>query len=151
MWTCAALIATAPALRTALVMSGADSTVPYVLPFCRMDALVAGAFVALALRGEREGARLVAWARRLAPVALLAVFGIWYVEDLLDNGSWTEPITQIAGHTMLALFFGSLVALTATRRGWALRCRDSSCSTWWRRLQRSSSRGRRGISTRSKC
>lgn len=116
MWTCVGLMATALALRTALVMGGADLTVPYVLPFCRMDALAAGGFVALALRDDHEVARLVTWARRLAAAALLTVFGIWYVEDPLNNGNWTEPIMQTAGYTILALFFGSLVALTATSR-----------------------------------
>jgi peptidoglycan/LPS O-acetylase OafA/YrhL len=109
-------MASAPALRTALVMSGADSTAPYVLPFCRMDALATGGFVALALRDDHDRPRLVAWARRLAPAALLAVLGIWYVEDPLDDGSWTEPIMQTAGYTILALFFGSLVALTSVSR-----------------------------------
>lgn len=121
MWTCAGLIAAALALRTALVMGGADPTVPYVLPFCRMDALAAGGFVALALRDDHLAARLVVWARRLAPAALIAVLAIWFVEDPLNEGSWTEPIMQTAGYTALALFFGSLVALTATsRKGSAL-------------------------------
>jgi peptidoglycan/LPS O-acetylase OafA/YrhL len=116
MWTCVGLMAGALALRTALVMGGAGSTVPYVLPFCRIDALAAGGFVALALREDPEAAPLVAWARRVAPAALLTFFGIWYVEDPFDNESWTEPMMQTAGYTMLALFFGSLVALTATSR-----------------------------------
>jgi peptidoglycan/LPS O-acetylase OafA/YrhL len=113
MWTCVGLMATALVLRITLVTGGADATVPYVLPFCRMDALAAGGFVALALRDDREATRLLAWARRLAPAALLTVFGIWYVEKPLDDGSWTEPIMQTAGYTVLAVFFGSLVALAA--------------------------------------
>jgi peptidoglycan/LPS O-acetylase OafA/YrhL len=116
MWTCVGLMATALVVRIALLTNGADPTAPYVLPFCRMDALAAGGFVALALRDDREATRLVAWARRLAPAALLTVFGIWYVEYPLDDGSWTEPIMQTAGYTALALFFGSLVALAATSR-----------------------------------
>jgi peptidoglycan/LPS O-acetylase OafA/YrhL len=114
MWTCVGLMATALASRTALVMGGADPTAAHVLTFCRMDPLAAGSFVALALRDHHEAARLVAWARRLAPAALLAFFGIWYVEDPLNNESSTEPIMLTAGLTILALFFGSLVALTAT-------------------------------------
>ncbi len=116
MWTCGALVAAAPALRTILLMAGADPTVPYVLPFCRMDALAAGGFVALALRDEREGARLVTWARRIAPAMAVAMLWIWYYEGPLDNQSWTEPVTVGAGYTVLALLFGSLVALTVTAR-----------------------------------
>lgn len=116
MWTCGALVAVAPAMRTILLTGGAGPTVAYALPFCRIDALAVGGFVALALRDAREGARLVAWARWIAPAMIIAIFGIWYVEGPLDNQSWTEPVMQGAGYTVLALLFGSLVALTATAR-----------------------------------
>lgn len=116
MWTCGALVAIAPALRTTMLMAGVHTTAPYVLPFCRMDALATGALVALALRDERDGARLVTWARYTAPAAAAAVLGIWYVEVPLDNRDWTEPIMQSTGYTMLALLFGSLVALTVVAR-----------------------------------
>ncbi len=116
MWTCGGLVAIAPALRTTMLMAGAHWTAPYVLPFCRMDALATGALVAVALRDEREGARLVAWARCTAPAAAVAVLGIWYLEGPLDDGDWTEPVMQSAGYTMLALLFGSLVALVVGGR-----------------------------------
>lgn len=116
MRTCGALVVIAPALRTTMLMAGVDPTAPYVLPFCRLDALATGALVALALRDERDGARLVTWARYIAPAAAVAVLGIWYLEVPLDNRNWTEPIMQGAGYTMLALLFGSLVALTVVAR-----------------------------------
>jgi peptidoglycan/LPS O-acetylase OafA/YrhL len=114
MWTCGGLIAAALAVRTAWVAAGAESTAAYVLPFCRMDALAAGAFVAAALRDDRTAAVVVTWSARLAPAAALVFAAIWLLEDPLDDGSWTESMTQTLGYTALAVFFASLVARVAT-------------------------------------
>ena len=114
MWTCGGLMAVALAVRTGLVIADVDSTAAYVLPFCRMDALAAGAFVAAALRDDRTAARVVAWSARLAPAALLLFVAIWFVDDPFDDGSWTEPITQTVGYTTLAVFFACLIARVAT-------------------------------------
>jgi peptidoglycan/LPS O-acetylase OafA/YrhL len=114
MWTCAALMATALGARAMLLGLTGNEVAAYVLPFCRMDALAAGAIVALAVRHADDRARFVRWARRVAPAALVAVLVVWYVEDPMDNDTWTEPIMQTAGYTMLALLFGALVALAAT-------------------------------------
>jgi peptidoglycan/LPS O-acetylase OafA/YrhL len=112
MWTCAALLLMAPVIRTMLVLNGADPVVPYVLPFCRMDALAAGAWVALAVRSPSNAVpRLTVWARVVLPVAAAGALGIWYVEGPLDVGDWAEPIMQGAGYTLIALAFASLLAL----------------------------------------
>lgn len=114
MWTCAGLILIAPAVRTMLVFDGAAPVVPYVLPFCRMDALAAGAWVALAFRWPpAEAARVRVWARTVLPIAAAGVFAIWYFEDPLDNADWAEPLMQTAGYTAIALCFAALLALTA--------------------------------------
>jgi len=119
MWTCAGLIVTAFALRTALAVGGAHEILAYVLPMCRMDALAAGALVALAMRSDRSGppaapARLITLARIVAPAAAATVLAIWYVEDLFDNADWSEPLMQTAGYTTLALGYAAVVTLAAS-------------------------------------
>jgi peptidoglycan/LPS O-acetylase OafA/YrhL len=112
MWTCAALVVAAPVIRTAFVLGGADPIVPYVLPFCRMDALAAGAWVALACRSTTGTApKLRGWARVVLPAAAAVVFGIWWLEDPLSDGDWAEPVMQSVGYTALALLFAALLAL----------------------------------------
>lgn len=111
MWTCTALVVIAPVIRTALVLDGADPVVPYVLPFCRMDALAAGAWVALALRSPAGVAPLRQWAHPVLAAAAAGIVAIWYLEDPLDNGTWIEPVMQSAGYTAFALLFAALLAL----------------------------------------
>jgi peptidoglycan/LPS O-acetylase OafA/YrhL len=113
MWACAALVVIAPVIRTTLVLGGAEPVVPYVLPFCRMDALAAGAWVALAVRSPVEmQPRLRTWARLVLPAAAAVVFGLWYLEDPRDHEAWNEPATQSVGYTALALLFAALLALS---------------------------------------
>lgn len=117
-WTCGGLIVIALALRTWLVLDGAHWIVPYVLPLCRMDALAAGALVALAMRRDGGGpsaasVRLLVRARVVAAGSAAVVLGIWYVEGPLDNGDWTEPLMQTAGYSAFALGYAALVALAA--------------------------------------
>jgi peptidoglycan/LPS O-acetylase OafA/YrhL len=113
MWICAALVGVALAARSGLVVSGADPTAAYLLTFCRMDALAAGAFVALALRDPHDARRLREWAPAVA-LASTAVFLVgWYAEGPFEDGTWEKPGMQTAGYTLLALAFGALVALLA--------------------------------------
>ncbi|HUE86999.1 MAG TPA: acyltransferase [Vicinamibacterales bacterium] len=117
-WTCGGLIVAAFALRTWLVLEEAHWIVPYVLPMCRMDALAAGALVALALRADGGGApaasaRLLARARIVAIGAAVVVLAIWYIEDPLDNADWSEPLMQTVGYTTIALGYAAVVALAA--------------------------------------
>jgi peptidoglycan/LPS O-acetylase OafA/YrhL len=118
LWTCGGLMVAALGTRFALVAGGAHWIVPYVLPFCRIDALAAGALVALAMRRAAGGPPaappwLLTAARVVAPAAAVAVLGIWYLEDPFNAGDWTEPVMQAAGYTVLALGFGAVVALAA--------------------------------------
>lgn len=117
-WTCGGLIVSACAVRTWLVLDGAHWIAPYVLPICRMDALAAGALVALAVRHDGGGpsaasARLLTRARIVAIGAAAVVLAIWYVEDPLDNADWTEPLMQTVGYTALALGYAAVVALAS--------------------------------------
>jgi peptidoglycan/LPS O-acetylase OafA/YrhL len=113
MWTCGALAVVALAVRTGFVLSGADATAAYMLPFCRTDALAAGAFVALALRDSGDAASIRGWAPFVAAAAAGVFLVGWYMEEPFDNGTWEKPGMQTAGYTLLALTFGALLALVA--------------------------------------
>ena len=117
-WVCGGLIVAAFAVRTILVLGGAHAILPYVLPFCRIDPLAAGALVALVMRGDRTGppvatARLLTTARIVAASAGVIVLAIWFVEDPFDNADWGEPLMQTAGYSALALGYAGIVTLAA--------------------------------------
>jgi peptidoglycan/LPS O-acetylase OafA/YrhL len=111
-WTCGALIMAAVGLRLWLTLSGAHWVVAYVLPVCRMDALAAGALVAIAVRSA-SAAVVRSGARWMGALAAATVAAIWVYEDPLDNGDWGEPLMQTAGYTAVAAAYAALVALAA--------------------------------------
>ena len=111
-WTCGALILAAFGLRVWLVQGGAHWIVPHVLPVCRMDALAAGALVAIAVRSVAP-ALVCSGARWIGTAAASAVVAIWLYEDPLDNGGSEEALMQTAGYTALAAGYAALVALAA--------------------------------------
>ncbi|HVL66369.1 MAG TPA: acyltransferase [Vicinamibacterales bacterium] len=117
LWTCIGMMVTALGLRAALLTAGAHWILPYVLPMCRMDALAAGAIVAVAMRGASHAAAvpqgLLRAARVVAPAAAVGVLAIWWVEGPFDGGDWTEPLMQTAGYTTLAVGYAAIVTLAA--------------------------------------
>ena len=65
-WICGGLIVAALASGPHSCWQDAHAILPYLLPFCRIDALAAGALVALAMHGDRI-------ARRWRPHRLLTI------------------------------------------------------------------------------
>jgi peptidoglycan/LPS O-acetylase OafA/YrhL len=86
-----------------------------VLTVNRMDALAAGAFMALLARGPGRMARLTRWAPLLAGVT----GGVLLAMILWTHG-WVPkmPVYRTVGRSLLALFFAGLliVAITSPRR-----------------------------------
>ena len=111
-WTCGSLILAAFGLRAWLVLGGAHWIVPYVLPVCRIDALAAGALVAIAARSMPAG-MVRSRARWIGAAGAAAVAAVWLYEDPFDNGDWAEPLMQTAGYTSFAAVYAALVALAA--------------------------------------
>ncbi len=107
LWLAIALMVVAFGSRIALLAADASVWTAYQFTFCRMDALAAGAIVALALRDEPLRAamtRHVAW---LLP-AMLFVLGAGFV---VSRGY--EPFTygsQSVGYSLLAIGCALLVA-----------------------------------------
>jgi peptidoglycan/LPS O-acetylase OafA/YrhL len=119
----AGLVLLAPAIRSALVLGGADPWAAYSLPFCRMDALSVGAALAVLARRPAGLAGLVRAAR-----VVLVLAGCATVAVIVAQGSTSDlekPMAAV-GYTLIDLACGSLLVLAAAGRGsfrWL-------CETW---------------------
>jgi peptidoglycan/LPS O-acetylase OafA/YrhL len=105
--TSAALVVLALLARVAMRLGGAGAAATYVLPFTRMDALLLGGLVALAVR-ELGG---VAPLARHAP-RVLAGAGLVAAATLATapaRTSWSAPWVQTVGLTAIAVFFAALL------------------------------------------
>jgi peptidoglycan/LPS O-acetylase OafA/YrhL len=111
-WVCVALILGALAMRTWLVRNGYPPMVGYLLPFPRMDAFAVGALVSLGMRQEGGPARLARRSRGAAITcaALLACL-VARRQPCLE---WGDPRIQCFGYSLVALFFGAVLAHCVT-------------------------------------
>ncbi len=93
----------------------------YVLLPTRMDALAAGAFLALVVRGENGISVLGKW-----PMFLFSACSTILLAFYLEAGGWlsyTDPVVRVIGYTFIATAFASLIALlvAAEPRSWLCR------------------------------
>jgi peptidoglycan/LPS O-acetylase OafA/YrhL len=116
MWLCVAGIVIAFGLRLWFMIADYPIGLGYTLMPARMDALAAGALVALALRNKGDLTLMSRWAMPVAVVCGVVVVGYGLVQgELSPLDDWVRTI----GFTLLALAFAALLALT-------LQLRDSS-------------------------
>jgi peptidoglycan/LPS O-acetylase OafA/YrhL len=122
--TSAVLVAVALLARVAMRLGGAGEVATYVLPFGRMDALLLGALVALAVRELGSVAPLARHAPRVLAVSgtVAAATLAWAPARM----SWSSPAVQTVGLTAIAVFFAALLvtavaAPEASRWGRVLR------------------------------
>jgi peptidoglycan/LPS O-acetylase OafA/YrhL len=107
---CVALIATALAWRAAMLLAGVPPIAIYVLTPGRLDPLMVGALIALAVRGTF----FTRLSRRARPV-LLASAGVLVVIAIASGGfDPYAPAMQVAGYTALAVLFGAILVITLT-------------------------------------
>lgn len=115
MWACVLVMVGALATRVVLASQGASYAACYMLTPCRIDSMAAGAFLALAMRGPLDLARI----GRVAGVGALAA-GL-PLAALLVQHRGTLPVYDLVvrtvGFTILAVFFASIVALALARSG----------------------------------
>jgi peptidoglycan/LPS O-acetylase OafA/YrhL len=115
--------------RVVCVKLGAPVPVLYEVTFLRMDGLLAGAWVALAVRGPLGVAPLVAWGWRglAASGATLLAVGVYAHGWIRAN-----PLMQTVGFSALAVFFACGVLLVVARpRAWAVRTVLSTPALCW--------------------
>jgi peptidoglycan/LPS O-acetylase OafA/YrhL len=102
---CAAAIVAGLALRMELVAKGVDHL--YLFTPCRLDGLMTGALLALALRSGRGIATLLRYAKPIACISGAALMII-----LIARGFDTEDwVMTTAGFTLLAIFFAAAMIL----------------------------------------
>jgi peptidoglycan/LPS O-acetylase OafA/YrhL len=108
MWIAAGLVLAVPFFRTFLFLHGVNYKVIYTSTFCRADSLLAGAWLALAVRGDLKDRLL-----RIAPytfwVSLLCYIAIgWKAGSFY----WDyNPIVTTIGYSVLAVAASSLIAM----------------------------------------
>jgi len=105
--TSGALVVLALAARVAMRLGGASAVATYVLPFTRMDALLMGALVALAVRELGSVAPLA----RHAPRVLAGAGGVAAatLASAPARMTWAGPWVQTVGLTAIAVFFAALL------------------------------------------
>lgn len=111
---CVTVAAASLGVRVALAAEGVQGL--YTFTPCRLEGLMVGAFLALAVRrgsGVNALAPAAKWVALMGGTTLLAV---WSVVGL-DNDHWTMTTF---GFTLLALFFGAVLVLTLTQPASAL-------------------------------
>jgi peptidoglycan/LPS O-acetylase OafA/YrhL len=105
---CGVLAFSCICLRLVFVAEGVSPNAIYTFTLCRMDALLAGAWIAgVAANGGRL-ARGVPLARLLAVVSLAVLIGSMAVTG---NTFWPGRFMQTAGYSLLAILFGAVVVL----------------------------------------
>jgi peptidoglycan/LPS O-acetylase OafA/YrhL len=108
LWTAVALAAMAPIARLLLLNHGATFEATYKLTFCRADSLLAGAWLALILRGGlRE--TVLGYA---APVFWVAVFLCGVVAWRTGSFDWEASRSiNLYGYSLIALACTALIAM----------------------------------------
>jgi peptidoglycan/LPS O-acetylase OafA/YrhL len=105
---CGVLAFSCICLRLVFVAEGVSPNAIYTFTLCRMDALLAGAWIAgFAATGGRL-ARGVPLARLLAVVCLAVLIGSMIATG---NTFWPGRFMQTAGYSLLAILFGAVVVL----------------------------------------
>ncbi|MFL6195572.1 MAG: acyltransferase family protein [Thermoanaerobaculia bacterium] len=108
MAVCAGAIVLAVGCRLLLQMAG-NAPAAFVLTPARLDALAAGALLALAVRGPGGAAAAARWAR---PVLIVSAAGLGLLFAWKRGLPSEDPVVSVAGQALLAALFAALLALT---------------------------------------
>ncbi len=115
MWLAGAVVLLSPAFRYVLLAHGASFQATYKLTLCRADGLLAGALVAIALRGPQRASIL-----RYAPVGLvLGILGCLVIAFTQGGFDFeTGRDVNIFAYTALAVTGASLVCVALSPTTW---------------------------------
>ena len=118
LWLAVAVVVLSPAFRYLLLTNGAPLQATYKLTICRSDGLLAGAWLATALRGPQRAAVF-----RFAPVTL--VLGILSCLTIaFTNGTFdfqSSRAVNVFAYSALALTGTSLIAVALSPSTWIAR------------------------------
>ncbi|WP_051978146.1 acyltransferase family protein [Edaphobacter aggregans] len=108
LWIALAVVLIAPVLRTLLLTHGGSIQATYKTTLCRADSLLAGAALALAIRGPRRAAIL----RAAAPLFWLAILACALLAWKTGSFFWGDNFAvNTIGYSLLAVAGTSLIAL----------------------------------------
>jgi len=116
LWCSAVLMAMAPVIR-AIMLSAADYPATYVFTLCRVDALAAGAVVAIIFDNHLWQAEAARLCRRLAPFALvvmLMTFLAPFSPSLPETRPW---FFSVFGYSWLAVSIAILLGASLNTTG----------------------------------
>jgi len=112
LWTAAILALAAPVTRFILLAHGAPFVETYKLTICRADSLLAGAWLALIVRGKMRETVL----RYAAPVFLIALFLCATIAWKAGNFDWEiNSSINTYGYSIIAIASTSLIAMSLRR------------------------------------
>lgn len=111
MGICVGLLIAAFAFRTVLVNNG-FWVAAYQLTPCRMDSLAAGAFIAVAMRSQRGNKALVTWGPKVLSAAGISLILLFVYRR---GFMLSDRVIQMVGHTLLAIFFATLISVVVLR------------------------------------
>jgi peptidoglycan/LPS O-acetylase OafA/YrhL len=113
MWVAGGLALAALGLRVWLVMRGVSFEFTYKMLPCRMDGLLLGGLLALAIRGPERGRWLMLARWVFLPAAFFLIFMM-----LLERGlDWrTSGFVNSVGYSVAAVAFSSLIAMVLSGR-----------------------------------
>ncbi|MGH7148987.1 MAG: acyltransferase family protein [Nitrospiraceae bacterium] len=116
LWWSGGMMAVAPVMR-AIMLSAADYPATYVFTICRLDALAAGAVVAVIFGNHKWQAEAARLCKRLAPfvsVVILMTFLIPFSPSLPETRPW---FFSVFGYSWLAISFAVLLGASLDARG----------------------------------
>lgn len=105
---CLGLVVGSLAVRTVLVLTG-HTLAAYVLTPSRMDGLALGGLLALIARAPDGLSHLARWAK---PVVLSSALGLGAIVLWRHNLHYWDAVVETVGFSLLALFFGGVLAIT---------------------------------------
>ncbi len=118
LWLAASIVVLSPALRYLLLTHGAPFQATYKLTICRADGLLAGAWLATALRGPQRATIL-----RFAPVTLsLGILGCLAIA--FTNGTFdfqSSRAVNVFAYSALAVTGASLIGVALSPSTWIAR------------------------------
>ncbi len=108
LWTALALALMAPVVRVFMLAHGAPFEATYKTTICRADSLLSGAWLALAVRGERRETVL----RSAAPVFWTSILACMAIAWRAGSFSWESSYAiNTVGYSLLAVAGTALIAM----------------------------------------
>ena len=129
LWVCGGLILSAPFVRW-WVFDSHGSVATFVFTFCRVDALAAGAALAVLAQGRFRAPALAA-CRALAAPAVLVLVALCALPFGPSYPGHAPRLLSVLGYSLVAIAFACLVGVAVQPGRWARRVVTSRVLMWF--------------------